>query len=164
MAEFDWDDDDDYTEDAPQKESNAVREARNAYKAMKKQNKELAERLAAFEKAQREASVKSVLTSKGLNPKIARFIPEDITSEEDVQAWVDEYAEVFGASTPSEGGQEAAPSNPNLEALNRISGAQASGQTFNGDAGQMESLIRNASNPEELNRLLFGNLTGPQAI
>lgn len=163
MSEYDWDDDD-FSEDA-RGESTALREARKAYKAMKQQNKELLERVTAFEKSQREASVKSVLTSKGLNPKIAAFIPEGITSSEDVEKWVDEYAEVFGGSQPaSEGGSEAAAPNPELQALNRISQVQASGQPYSGDPDQLAALIKNASNPEDLNKILFGNATGPLAI
>lgn len=164
MSEYDWDDDD-FSEDA-RGESTALREARKAYKAMKQQNKELLERVSAFEKSQREASVKSVLTSKGLNPKIAAFIPEGITSSEDVEKWVDEYAEVFGgAQQPaSEGGSEAAAPNPELQALNRISQVQASGQPYSGDPDQLAALIKGASDPESLNKILFGNATGPMAI
>lgn len=163
MSEYDWDDDD-FSEDA-RGESNALREARKAYKAMKQQNKELLERVSAFEKSQREASVKSVLTAKGLNPKISAFIPEGITSAEDVEKWVDEYAEVFGAApqSASDGGSEAAP-NPELQALNRISQVQSSGQPYSGDPDQLAALIKGASNPEDLNKILFGNATGPMAI
>lgn len=162
MSEYDWDDDD-LDQDAG-RDSNALREARKAYKAMKQQNKELLERVAAFEKSQREASVKSVLTAKGLNPKISAFIPEGITSAEDVEKWVDEYAEVFGGSQPaSDGGSDAAP-NPELQALNRISQVQSSGQPYSGDPDQLAALIKGASNPEDLNKILFGNATGPMAI
>lgn len=159
---FDWDDDD-FDEDAQQKSSNALQEARNAYKALKKQNKELAEQLANFQKSQREASVKSVLTSKGLNPKIAAFIPNDITSAEDVEAWVTEYAEVFGSAPASDGGSQAAD-NPDVQAMARIGDVQSTGTPFTGDADQLASLIRSASSPEELNKVLFGSATGPQAI
>lgn len=164
MSEYDWDDDDFDAEDVQQKESNALREARKAYKMMKQQNKELAERVAAFEKSQRENAVKSVLTTKGLNPKIAAFIPEGITSTEDVEAWVSEYAEVFGGtSSQPQGGSDAAPS-PELQALSRIGQVQQTGVPFTGDADQMASLIKGASSQEELNKILFGNATGPTAI
>lgn len=163
MSEYDWDDDDFEQEDAP-KESNALREARKAYKAMKAQNKELAEQLAAIQSMQRENAVKSVLASKGLNGKVAKFIPAEITSSEDVEAWIEENADVFGfTKSQPEGGSDAAP-NPELDALNRISQVQQTGKPFSGDADQMAALIKGASSQEELNKLLFGNATGPQAI
>lgn len=161
MSEYiNWDDDD-TDEDA----QNVPADLRKAHRALKKQNKELMEKLESMNASMRDRSVKDVLSSKGLNPKIAAFIPKDITSAEDVEAWVTEYSEVFGG-TVSEGGEDRQPiqDDPALQALSRISAAQSSGQTLSGDAGQMASLIANATSPEELSKLLFGNAAGPQAI
>lgn len=162
MSEYDWEDDD-TTEDAP-RESNALREARNAYKAMKKQNKELAEQLASFQKSQREQSVRDVLNAKGLNAKIARLVPDSATSVEDVEAWLDENADLFGVPAAPDGEANVPAPNPALDALDRISTVQQTGTQFTGDADQMMALIQNASDPEALNELLFGSRTGPQAI
>ena len=110
----------------------------------------------------RERSVKDVLASKGLPEKISKFIPEDVTSAEEVEAWVSEYGDVFGVQAPSEE-QPAAPS-PELQAINRIAATQQSGETYSGDPQQLDALIRAATTPEELNRVLFGNSMGPQAV
>lgn len=160
-----WDDDDfDLDQDAGSgKDSNVLKELRKANRAKEKQIKELMETLTQLQTAQRERSVKDVLAAKGLNEKIAAFIPEGITSEQEVEEWVSQYADIFGVQAqtsdegqPSLGAQEAA-------ALNRISQTQSTGQTLSGDSDQLEALIRAASNPEELNNLLFGTPTGPTA-
>lgn len=160
MSDFDWDDDDSF-EDA-QGESTAMKELRKAYREMKKQNKELQESLNGMKSSVRERSVKDVLASKGLPEKISKFIPEDVTSAEEVEAWVAEYGDVFGVQTQSEERPEAP--NPELQALTRISATQQSGESFSGDPDQLDALIRAATTPEELNRVLFGNALGPQAI
>jgi len=160
MSDFDWDDDDNFGD--AQNQSNVMKELRKAYKEAQKQKKELQEQLQSMKNSLRERSVKDVLASKGLPEKISKFIPEDVTSAEEVEAWVSEYGDVFGIQAASEE-QPAAPS-PELQAINRIAATQQSGETYSGDPNQLDALIRAASSPEELNRVLFGNSMGPQAV
>lgn len=159
---FDWDDDD---FDADE-QRNDVPDLRKAYNALKRQNKELSEQLAQAQKGIRERSVKDVLAAKGLNEKIAAFIPESVTSPDEVQAWVDQYADVFGgaATETAAAEQPASEVDPDLAAIGRIAGAQQTGAPFTGDESQLASLIAAASDPEALNKILFGNSAGPQAI
>jgi hypothetical protein len=159
MSDFDWDDDD--TEDA--QESGAMKDLRKAYKAAQKQNKELQEQLNGLQSSLRERSVKDVLASKGLPEKIAKFIPTEATSAEEVEAWLAENGDVFGvqATATEEQPQQV---NPELQAWQRISATQAGGQPFTNDPDQLAGLIANADSPEALNRLLFGNVTGPNAV
>jgi hypothetical protein len=104
-----------------------------------------------------------VLAAKGLSPKISKFIPEDLTSEEEVSAWVDENGEVFGAVSPApDEGQQGA--RPDLAALSQISQVQSTGQPYDGDADQLASLISAARTPEELNQIIFGSTKGPEAF
>lgn len=160
MSEYDWDDDD--LDGAPG-DGNAMKELRKAYNAEKKRNKEMVEKLSALESSVRERSVKDIVASKGLPEKIARLIPADVTSPEDVENWVAEYADLFGVPAPQDS-QEPAANNADLQALERISSAQSSGQTYNGDATQLDALIRAAQTPEELNNILFGSVNGPQVV
>ena len=170
MSEYDsnWDDDDfDSAEDARSKDSPQMRDLRKANRAKEKQIKELMEQLGQVQKSNRERSVKDVLSARGLSSKIALFIPEDVTSPEDVEAWIDEYGDVFGGSPDQAqadtGVRRPAAPSEDLEALGRIASTQSSGQQFSGDADQMLSLIRSASSEGELNSLIFGNANGPQA-
>ena len=163
MSNFDeWDDDD--SGDA--QESNAMKELRKAYKATQKQNKELQEQLESMQGSLRERSVKDVLASKGLPEKIAAFIPKDATTAEDIESWLGEYGDVFGvqASDDPGEGQPQQQTSPEVAAMARIASTQSGGQPFQNDPDQIAGLIANADSPEALNKLLFGNATGPQAV
>jgi hypothetical protein len=162
---FEWEDDEDTVD--VQAGSNAMKELRKAYKEAQRQNKELAEQLGSMQSSIRDRSIKDVIASKGLPEKVSALIPKDATSSEEVEAWLNEYGEIFGVQTgqpSSEGKQSAAPASPELQALARISSTQSTGQPFSNDPDQLGALISSASTPEELNRLLFGNTSGPQAI
>lgn len=167
MSEYDWlDDDDDTNDDGQRGASDAMKQLRKANKAKEQQIKELSERLESLNKSVRDRSVKDVLTAKGLPEKISAFIPANITSAEEVSAWVEEYGDVFGVvSTSSQSEQDGGQlPNPDLTALNRISQTQQSGQPFSSDPNQLSGLISSATTPEELNRILFGNSNGPAAV
>lgn len=155
-----WEEEDEFDGDS----SNAMKELRKAYKAIQKQNKELSEQLDSFKSNLRDRSVKDVLASKGLPEKVAALIPKDATSSEEVEAWIGEYGDIFGLSQASSEQAAQQPVSPELQAMTRIAETQSTGQPFSGDATQLDALIRAAQTPEELNRVLFGNTTGPQAV
>ena len=89
------DDDDDFTQESPN--NDLVKQLR---KANKQKEKELAELKSQFEnlsKAQKERAIKDVLEARGVNSKIAKFIPQDLDpTEESLSKWLDENADVFG--------------------------------------------------------------------
>ena len=157
--------DDDWDLDADERQDNNVlRELRKQNKNKEKQIKELTEQLESLNKNVRERSVKEVLTARGLNPKISAFIPEGVSSEEEVAAWVDEYGEVFGATPVQQEASSAGDNRPELQDLTRISETQRSGQPYDSDPAQLAARIQGATSPEELNKLLFGNAAGPQTF
>lgn len=161
--EDDYDDyDDEFGGDARGSDNNVLRELRKQNRAKEKQIKELTERLTGLAQQARERSVKDVLAAKGLSPKIAKFIPEDMTSEEEVSAWVEENAEIFGAA-PASVESDGEATGPDLSGLTQISQMQSTGQPFDGDADQVAALIRSARTPEELNKVIFGSHQGPDA-
>jgi len=96
MSNYEYeDDDDDFTQESGN--NDLVKQLR---KAAKQKDKELAELRAQFEgvsKAQRERNIKDVLESRGVNSKIAKFIPSDLDpTEESLSKWLDENGDVFG--------------------------------------------------------------------
>jgi len=95
MSNYDYEDDDDFDTEASS--NDLVKQLR---KASKQKDKELAELRAQFDglsKAQRERSIKDALERRGVNQKIASFIPQDIDpTEESVSKWLEDYADVFG--------------------------------------------------------------------
>lgn len=78
-------------------DTDLVKKLRKALKSEQKKNKELESNLGNLTKAQRERVLKDVLSSRGVNAKVAKFIPEELeSSEEAVSTWLDENADVFG--------------------------------------------------------------------
>jgi hypothetical protein len=97
MSNFEYEDDEDEVTTQDTSGNDLVKQLR---KAAKQKDKELAELRAQFEgvsKAQRERSIKDVLESRGVNSKIAKFIPSDVDStEESLSKWLDDNGDVFG--------------------------------------------------------------------
>jgi hypothetical protein len=94
-----WDEDEDEdTTMSTQDDDNGIKQLRKAKRADEKRIKELTEQLETFNKAQRESVIKKVLETKGVSPKAARLIMNELqeVSEDTVSNWVDENAEVFG--------------------------------------------------------------------
>ena len=163
MSEYDdWEDN---AEDA--QEGVDIPELRKAYRKLQKQNKELLDQLGGMQKQVRERSVKDVLADKGLPSKIAAFIPDSVSTSDEVEAWIAEYGDVFGVQVEEQEGEVSSAGSkkddPTLQALGRISSVQQSGEPYTGDPDQLASLIANARTPEELNEILFGTVDGPQA-
>ena len=50
----------------------------------------------------RGIQINSVLDTKGINKKVASFIPESLTDVDDVAKWLDENADVFSPSTATD--------------------------------------------------------------
>jgi len=125
-------------------------------KQINKKEKELAELKSQFEsisKANRERAIKDALASRGVNSKIASFIPQDIDpTEESVSKWLEDYADVFGYETQS------AQATPNIDpkqaaAYQRMTNAVEQGATpeFQAD---IHRRLMNANSREELDAVI----------
>ena len=94
MSNYDYEDDDD---DFTQESNDLVKQLR---KAAKQKDKELAELRSQFEslnKQSRERAIKDVLESRGVNGKVAKFIPQDLDpTEESLSKWLEDNSDVFG--------------------------------------------------------------------
>lgn len=94
MSNYDYEDDDD---DFTQESNDLVKQLR---KAAKQKDKELAELRSQFEslnKQSRERAIKDVLEARGVNGKVAKFIPSDLDpTEESLSKWLEDNADVFG--------------------------------------------------------------------
>lgn len=160
----DWnDDEDDFETGDPAGDSSVLRQLRKANAAKEKQIKELTERLASLDKQVRDRSISDVLSSRGLNPKIAVFIPADVEpTPEAVSTWVDQYGDVFGVQTqqaaPAEGQQQVQPDQPmspqDMAALRQMDAVTSIGQAQEAD---ILAQIKNAQSTEELARVLGGS-------
>ena len=106
MADF-WNDDenDDFEEqhsgDGPADLRKAHRAATRKLKEMEKALAERDEQLKSLSKQVRGSSISEVLQAKGVNPKVAKLIPDDVEpNAESVTKWLDEWADVFNITVP----------------------------------------------------------------
>ena len=151
MSNYEYEDeDDDFTTDSS---NDLVKQLR---KASKQKDKELQELRAQFEnlsKGQRERAIKDLLASRGVNSKIASFIPQDIDpTEESLSKWLDDNGDVFGI----ESGQTQA--TPNVDpsqaaAYKRMTDTADSGASPEHNTDIMQKLL-NANSREELDEVI----------
>jgi hypothetical protein len=150
-----YDEDDDFDfEDGPQ---DVVKQLRKVNRTLEKRLKELEQEANQAKAQNRQRTVKDVLTSKGVNPKIAAFIPQDLdATEEAVNNWLNEYGDVFGLKTDGEQDNAPANVNPALAAQKRINDVVSSSQApaFDEDVA---ARIANAKSAEELSAIMGVN-------
>jgi hypothetical protein len=150
MGQFDadYDEDDDQVE-RDGNSTSAMKQLRAADRAKAKRIAELEEQLNGLSASTRERSVKDALNSRGLNPKIAAFVPKDIEpTDEAVGKWLDEYGDVFGAA-PTGGAVDA-------ETQQSLTDMDATMQEASTPAGRerIEQRIADAQTQEELMQVL----------
>jgi hypothetical protein len=151
MSNYDYEDDDDF--DTNDSSNDLVKQLRKASKQKDKELQELRSQFESLNKSQRERAIKDALASRGVNSKIASFIPQDIDpTEESVSKWLEDYADVFGIET---GQTQATPNvNPNdAAAYKRMTNSADSGVSpeHNGDIMQR---LMNANSKEELDEVI----------
>jgi len=149
MSNYDYEDDDFDTEDTS---NDLVKQLRKATKAKDKELSELKSHYETLNKAQRERAIKDALESRGVNSKIASFIPQDIDpTEESVSKWLEDYADVFGievsqTQTPNVNPADAA-------AYKRMTNSADSGASPEHNGDIMQKLM-NANSKEELDDVI----------
>ncbi len=151
MSNYDYEDDDDFTTEDTS--NDLVKQLRKAAKQKDKELQELKSQFESLNKAQRERAIKDALASRGVNSKIASFIPQDIDpTEESVSKWLEDYADVFGIEV---GQTQATPNvDPNdAAAYKRMTNSADSGVSpeHNGDIMQR---LMNANSKEELDEVI----------
>jgi hypothetical protein len=150
MSNYDYEDDDDFTTD--DSSNDLVKQLRKASKAKDKELNELKAQFESLNKAQRERAIKDALASRGVNSKIASFIPQDIDpTEESVSKWLEDYADVFGievsqTQTPNVNPADAA-------AYKRMTNSADSGASPEHNGDIMQKLM-NANSKEELDDVI----------
>ena len=150
MSNYDYEDDDDF--DMNDSSNDLVKQLR---KAAKQKDKELAELRAQFEglsKAQRERSIKDALERRGVNQKIASFIPQDIDpTEESVSKWLEDYSDVFGIDLGQNQSTNVDPAD--IAAYKKMTGT-ADAATSPERGADVMSRLMNANSKEELDQII----------
>lgn len=151
MSNFEYEDEDD--DITTSNDSNDL--VKQLRKATKQKDKELAELRSQFEnlnKAQRERAVKDALESRGVNSKIAKFIPSDIDpTEESLSKWLDENGDVFGFQATPTNQIKTEPAD--IAAYQRMNRATDQANTPDSSDDLMQKIL-SASTPDELGDIL----------
>jgi hypothetical protein len=144
-----WDDDDeddDVQVDFNGADTDLVKKLRKALKAEQKRAKELESTLGELSKAQRERVLKDVLTSRGVNMKVAKFIPTDLdASEEAIGSWLEQNGDVFGF-TPEPRQSIAEQDKASLRQMDAVTQGAVSPER----ADEFAMKIENAESADEL--------------
>lgn len=149
--ETDEEDDDDFTPSFDS-DTDLVRKLRKDLKQAQKRNKELEGSLGELSKAQRERIIKDAFASKGVNPKIASFVPQDIdASEEAVTQWLEQYADVFSIKLE----EKQAMKQADIESMQRMNNA-LTGAEAPGASDDLANRIASASSEDEILSILSG--------
>ena len=150
MSNYDYEDDDDFTQE--DSSNDLVKQLRKASKQKDKELNELRAQFESLSKGQRERAIKDALAARGVNSKIASFIPQDIDpTEESVSKWLEDYADVFGievsqTQTPNVNPADAA-------AYKRMTNSADSGASPEHNGDIMQKLM-NANSKEELDDVI----------
>jgi hypothetical protein len=151
MSNYEYeDDDDDFTNDSS---NDLVKQLRKASKQKDKELQELRSQFENLSKGQRERAIKDVLATRGVNSKIASFIPQDIDpTEESLSKWLDDNADVFGYESSQ------TQATPNVDpaqaaAYKRMTNSADSGASPEHNGDIMQKLM-NANSKEELDEVI----------
>ena len=148
MSNYEYEDDDDFTMES----NDLVKQLR---KAAKQKDKELAELKAQFEslnKQSRERAIKDVLEARGVNGKVAKFIPQDLDpTEESLSKWLEDNADVFGFQVEDKQQPVVDPAQAN--AYKKMNSAVDQGLTPDSSDDIMRKLL-SATSKEELDEVI----------
>jgi phage-related protein len=150
----DWYEEDEFSDldETIDRGDDVLKKLRRAERSKDKRVKELEAELESLRKFQREATVSQVLSEKGVNPKVAKFLPADIDlSSDGISAWLEENGEIFGVAAPV---KQSAVNVNDIAALRQID-AVTSGAISPDDVNDAFSIMNNAETAEELLNYLY---------
>lgn len=147
----DWEDDDDYETEVDS--TSLVKQLRKQLKAKEADLKKFESELSELRTAQRVNTIQSVLSEKGVSPKVAKFIPSDIdATPESIEAWVNENADVFGIQI----NRDNQPSQQDLAALRQIDSVTSNALTPDKEQ-DLALRLDQAQSADEILSMIFGS-------
>ena len=151
MSNYDYEDDDNF--DTPVSgNDDLVKQLRKQLKAKEKEMAEFKSQFDSLSKAQRERAVKDVLEARGVNGKVAKFIPQDLDpTEESLSKWLEDNADVFGFQVEDK--TEPAVDPAQAAAYKKMNSAVDQGLTPDSSDDIMRKLL-SAGSKEELDEII----------
>jgi hypothetical protein len=150
-----WDDeeDDDVTLASFDSDTDLVKKLRKALKVEQKRNKELESTLGELSKSQRERVLKDVFSSRGVNPKVAAFVPSDLdASEEAISSWLEQNADIFGVQVQPKN-EVNSRDVANLRQIDEVT----TGALSPDKAEDMSIKIQSAQSADDILNLIYGS-------
>ena len=148
MSNYDYEDDEEFTTDS----NDLVKQLRKQLKAKEKEMSEFKTQFDNLSKAQRERAVKDVLEARGVNGKVAKFIPQDLDpTEESLSKWLEDNADVFGFQVEDKQTPAVDPATAN--AYKKMNNAVDQGLTPDSSDDIMRKLL-SANSREELDEVI----------
>jgi molybdopterin biosynthesis enzyme MoaB len=148
MSNYDYEDDEEFTTDS----NDLVKQLRKQLKAKEKEMSEFKTQFDSLSKAQRERAVKDVLEARGVNGKVAKFIPQDLDpTEESLSKWLEDNADVFGFQVEDKQTPAVDPATAN--AYKKMNNAVDQGLTPDSSDDIMRKLL-SANSREELDEVI----------
>ena len=149
MSNYEYeDDDDDFTTES---NNDLVKQLRKQLKAKEKEMAEFKSQFDNLSKAQRERAIKDVLESRGVNGKVAKFIPQDLDpTEESLSKWLEDNSDVFGFQVED---NKPAVDPAQAAAYKKINSAVDQGLTPDSTDDIMRKLL-SANSREELDEVI----------
>ena len=150
MSNFDYEDDDET--ESTYDSNDLVKQLRKANKLKDKELAELKSQFGGISKAQRERAIKDTLEARGVNSKIAKFIPSDIDpTEESLSKWLDDNGDVFGFQATESNQNTVDPAQ--AAAYKRMNSVTEQGQTPDASDDILRKLM-SANSKEELDEVI----------
>jgi hypothetical protein len=151
-----WDEeeeDDDLTIASFDSDTDLVKKLRKDLKVAQRKNKELESSLGELTKSQRERVLKDVFASRGVNPKVAAFVPNDLdASEEAISQWIENNADVFGVQVQPRNEVDSRDVASLRQMDNVTSGALSPDK-----AEDVSFKIQNAQSADDILNLIYGS-------
>lgn len=151
-----WDEDeedDDVTIASFDSDTDLVKKLRKDLKVAQRKNKELESSLGELTKSQRERVLKDVFASRGVNPKVAAFVPNDLdASEEAISQWIENNADVFGVQVQPRNEVDSRDVASLRQMDNVTSGALSPDK-----AEDVSFKIQNAQSADDILNLIYGS-------
>jgi len=138
-------------------DSDLVKRLRKEIDKRDKTIKEQEEELTGFYNSTWEDSIVEALQEMGVDAKVARFVPDNIESVEELEEWVSENADVFGIVPAEEGQVQYDDIDREHLAMAEMMAAVAEGDIDQNVGLDLQSRIDGVSSKDELLSLLKGS-------
>jgi hypothetical protein len=161
MSQYDYEEDDFDAEvdESSLSGNDLVKKLRKQISAMSKAIKERDDVLSEYAEAAYQESIADTLSSWGLNPRIAAFVPDDIETEDELSEWLEEYGDAFAAGSSIESDEpveEASPLDMDSLYASELM-ADVEDGSFDPEVGlDLQNRLQGAQSPEELLAMLKG--------